>query len=169
MDQNRIPRIKQLTGKYAYVALILGLGIFLMLLPAGEQTDSKRPVESTLHTESEIESLQNQLSQLLSQVDGAGKVCVLLTVAAGEKTIFQTNGNVTIDDRTDSSRTDTVILTDGSRGQSGLVQQINPPTYLGAVVLCQGADKPSVKLSLTEAVSKATGLNYSKITILKMK
>lgn len=169
MDQNRATRIKQLTGKYAYVALILGLGIFLMLLPASDSASDRDSKEVPLHTESETESLQNQLSQLLSQMDGAGKVRVLLTVASGEKKIYQSNSNATVDERTDSSRTDTVILTDGSRNQTGLVQQINPPTYLGAIVLCQGADKPSVKLALTEAVSNATGLHYNRITILKMK
>ena len=67
------------------------------------------------------------------------------------------------------TKTSTVILSDSTRGQEGLVCQVNPPTYLGAVVLCQGADLPSVRLSITEAVSNATGLGYHKITVLKMK
>ena len=55
------------------------------------------------------------------------------------------------------------------RADPGLVRQVNPPEYLGAVVLCQGADNPSVKLSIVEAVSKATGLTTDRITVLKMK
>lgn len=168
MDQNRAARIKQLAGKYNYVLLILVLGIFLMLLPnTGNGTAASTQIAA--QDAPEKEALQDQLSQLLSQVDGAGKVRVLLTEAVGERRIFQTNDNHSADERADSHKIDTVILTDGSRNQTGLVQQINPPTYLGAIVLCHGAEKPSVKLALTEAISNATGLSYNKITILKMK
>ena len=58
---------------------------------------------------------------------------------------------------------------DSNRNQTGLVCQIDPPTYLGAVVLCQGAENSTVRLAITQAVSNATGLGYHKITILKMK
>lgn len=168
MDQNRAARIKQLAGKYNYVLLILVLGIFLMLIPnTGNAATASTQIAA--QDAPEKEALQDQLSQLLSQVDGAGKVRVLLTEAAGERRIFQTNDNHSADERADSHKIDTVILTDGSRNQTGLVQQINPPTYLGAIVLCHGAEKPSVKLALTEAISNATGLSYNKITILKMK
>ena len=66
-------------------------------------------------------------------------------------------------------RSNTVTITDSERSQSGLVKQVNPPTYLGAVVICQGADDPEVRLSVVNAVSKATGLGANKISVLKMK
>ena len=55
------------------------------------------------------------------------------------------------------------------RKQTGLVQQVNPPTYLGAVIVCQGADSASVRLAIVEAVGSVTGLSTDKITVLKMK
>lgn len=104
-----------------------------------------------------------QLSQLLSQIKGAGKVRLLLTEAAGEKTIYQT-------DRTgQDQQSDTVIITGADRGQQGMVQQIIPPEYRGAVVVCQGADDPSVRFAIVEAVSNATGLSTDRISVLKMK
>ena len=60
------------------------------------------------------------------------------------------------------------MTTDSDRNETGLVHQINPPVYLGAVVLAQGADNPVVKLSIVEAVSKVTGLGADKISVLKM-
>ena len=39
----------------------------------------------------------------------------------------------------------------------------------GAVVLCSGADKGSVRLSVTNAVSAYTGLGSDKISVIKMK
>lgn len=151
--------------EYRYVLLVLFLGIVLMLLPqskAAEEGDKETPVPETVAEE----SLQEQLEQLLSIVQGAGKVRVLLTEAAGERVIYQTDGE---ENSQNTRRTDTVILSDSGRAESGLVQQILPPTYQGAVILCQGADSASVRLALIEAVSNATGLTSDRISVLKMK
>ena len=61
-----------------------------------------------------------------------------------------------------------------SNGRVRLVAGFEPfyvlsPTYLGAVIVCQGGDSPTVKLAIVEAVSNATGLSADKITVLKMK
>ena len=131
-----------------------------MLLPTGSKTKEETP--AVTQPTQEAEDLEDRLSRVLSQLEGAGKVQVLLTLACGEKTIYQTDTDA-------ADRSSTVILTDSSRNQAGLVRQIDPPTYLGAVVLCQGADNSNIKLAITEAVANATGLGYHKITVLKMK
>lgn len=119
--------------------------------------------------ETAVDSMEERLAEILSQVAGAGKVQVLLTEATGAQTFYQENRDNTEGNQNKSTRTDTVILSDSSRGQTGLVSQINPPTYLGAIVLCQGADQSAVRLAITEAVANATGLGYHKISVLKMK
>ena len=69
----------------------------------------------------------------------------------------------------DRIQTETVLISGSDRGQEGLIKQINAPTYRGAIILCQGADSPSVCLAIKEAVSKVTGLDTSEISVLKMK
>lgn len=155
-------KIGELFKKYRSVALVILLGIFLLLLPestTGEETEIQEPVTLTQHT------LQEELSRLLSGVSGAGKVEVLLTQAEGEKILYQEEERVTANE---TSR-DTVLVTGSDRSQSGLICQVNPPVYQGAVVLCQGADSPLVKLAMVEAVKAATGLTADRITVLKMK
>lgn len=119
--------------------------------------------------ETTADSMEERLAEILSHVAGAGKVQVLLTEATGAQTFYQENRDSAEGNQNKSTRTDTVILSDSSRGQTGLVSQINPPTYLGAIVLCQGADQSAVRLAITEAVANATGLGYHKISVLKMK
>ena len=93
------------------------------------------------------------------------RVRVLLTQREGERTVYQTD-----EDSTSSGiRSDTVLLNGSDRSQTGLVQQVNPPTYLGAVIVCQGADSASVRLAIVSAVGSVTGLSTDKITVLKMK
>ena len=169
MDQTAAPFLRQFLAKYKHCFLILLVGILLMLLPVGGKTVQSTVQPQPVETKQETEALQEQLSILLSQMEGAGKVQVLLTQATGEKTHYQTNEDKTTANQSETNRTDTVILTDSSHGQAGLVQQIDPPTYLGAIVLCQGAENSAVKLAITQAVSNATGLGYHKITVLKMK
>lgn len=147
-------------GKYKYLALILLIGIGLMLIPSHNTTgDSQIKVEEK---QVETVSLAEELEEILSNIKGAGKVRVMLTVKTGEQIIYQT-------DNPSTDRQDTVIVTDEDRAQSGLVQQIIPPTYRGAIVLCQGADSANVCLAIKEAVSKVTGLDTSQISVLKMK
>ena len=151
--------------EYRYVILVLVLGILLMMLPQGKTEEKKD--DNVLIPETEaVETLQEQLEQLLSQVQGAGKVRVLLTEAEGERVIYQTDGEQSSQN---STRADTVIVSDSARAESGLVQQILPPSYMGAIILSQGADSASVRLSLIEAVSNATGLSSDRISVLKMK
>lgn len=144
--------------KYRTCLLVLLVGVVLMLLPAGK-TETETPAATPVQTQPD---LQEELEQLLARLDGAGKVQVLLTQAQGSKTQYQTDEN-------GNGSTDTVIVTDSDRSQTGLVQQVDPPVYLGAVVLCQGAGKATVRLAIVDAVAKATGLPSSKITVLKMK
>lgn len=154
-------KVTEFLKKYRYVALVLLAGLILMAMPEEKKTESAPEPE-----ESETGPvLQEELEDILSHIQGAGKVRVLLTLSCGEEIIYQTDR----DSDTETLRTDTVILTGESREETGLVRQINPPQYLGAVVVCQGADNASVKLAIVEAVSNATGLTTDRISVLKMK
>lgn len=104
-----------------------------MLLPVGGKTSQSTVQPQPVETKQETEALQEQLSALLSQMEGAGKVQVLLTQATGEKTLYQTNEDSTTANQSETNRTDTVILTDSSHSQVGLVRQIDPPTYLSLI------------------------------------
>ena len=146
--------------------MIFLVGIVLMLFPTDSKKTAQQSVPVQEQPKSETLLLEEQLSALLSQLAGAGKVQVLLTEATGQQTVYQENRDTS---QSETIKTSTVIVSGSTRGQEGLVCQVNPPTYLGAVVLCQGADLPSVRLSITEAVANATGLGYHKISVLKMK
>ena len=152
--------IVTIVKKYKWAAVILALGLILLLLPEKETQAN----ESVITQESiNILPIEEALAEILSQVQGAGKVKVMLTEAMGQETLYQNDTSGTND------KQDTVIISDSDRNELGLVRQINPPVYMGAIVLCQGADSPAVRLSLVEAVSAVTGLSTDKIMVLKMK
>lgn len=156
---------KEGIGKYKYAILILILGLGLLLLP-GRKTAAKNVSQTQAQPSQQL--LAQSLSEILQQIRGAGKVEVLLTQSAGEEILYQQDLDITSGE-SGTQRQDTVIITDAERAQNGLVRQVIPPKYQGAIVVCQGADDPTVKLSIVEAVSRVTGLGADKISVLKMK
>jgi stage III sporulation protein AG len=145
--------------KFQYILIILAVGILIMLTPEG---DSVQPEIITAEVSDELD-LEETLEEVISQISGVGKTEVLLTESHGRETVYQTDNGY------NTSGNDTVILTDSNRNQYGLVRQILPPVYKGAVVVCKGADSASVRLAVVDAVMRATGLSSDRITVLKMK
>ena len=158
-------RIISLFGKYKYPILVVLVGLGLMLLPEPSEAPAE-PVPATAESEP---NLEQRLEALLSAIEGAGQVRVLLTVDAGRETLYQTDSRVQSDEGSSERSDDTVLVEDADRVESGLVRQVLEPKYRGAVILCQGGDVPGVRLAVVEAVRCLTGLGADQISVLKMK
>lgn len=155
-------KITQLMGKYKFVLLVIVIGLVLMSLPGEEK---REPAESPV-PEAEQTCLSEKLEEVLGKIEGVGRVQVLLTEAASPETIYQQDEDSSADG---DIRLETVIISDGNRAQQGLVRTVTPPIYLGAIVVCQGADSSAVRLAVVQAVSGVTGIGTDRIIVLKMK
>lgn len=151
-------------GKYRYTVLILLLGVGLMLIPFEKKSGSAPAASSAV----EEEPLEARLERLLSQVDGAGAVSVLLTLEKGSRQTYQEDTQTKSDADGTQSQNQTVLVSAGGE-EAPVPVQTTYPIYKGAVVVCQGADRASVKLDIIRAVSSLTGLGSDKITVIKMK
>lgn len=157
-------KLPKLLEKYKYALLIVLLGLCLLAIPEKKTTSAPAATESPTVSD----TTQAELEAILATIQGAGKVRVMLTEAVGRQTVYQTDEDSDTGESTRSVRRDTVIVSDSARGESALVAQVNPPQYLGALVVCQGADSAAVRLAIVEAVSKVTGLGANRISVLKM-
>ena len=161
-----IKKFPQILTKYRYPLVLVLAGLILLNLPIRKESSSQPSVP----TEQIIQpNTEESLTQILAQMQGVGRVKIMLTVMEGERMIYQADEDVTTGDNNSTVRNETIILTDSERNQHALISQILAPRYLGAVIVCQGADDPSVKWAVVEAVSKATGLGADRISVLKMK
>ena len=111
-----------------------------------------------------FDPLEQKLEALLGEMEGAGAVRVVLTLAKGAAYTYQT-------DRTtrDGEETVETVLASGSGGEGPLTREVTYPVYQGAVVACQGADSAQVRLEIVRAVASLTGLGSDKITVIKLK
>ena len=153
----------ELFRKYRYVFLVVIAGILLMTFPSDNSGETPLPQEVP---ETASENLETSLSRILSLMEGAGKVQVLLTEASGEEIRYQTDTDVSA---SGEKRVETVLVTGENRGQTGLICRRDSPVYQGAIILCQGADSAAVRLAIVEAVANAAGLTTDQISVLKMK
>jgi len=166
MDIRRLTgKLKDTVFKYKYAAVILLIGITLLLLP--QKTKVEKLTESTPIGRTDIFDT-GELTSILQSIQGVGNVKVFLSIDCGEQIIYQTNNESNLSGDSNSSKYETVIVTDAQRTETGLVSQVNPPRYLGAIVVCEGADSPSVKYAVAQAVAKITGLGTNDICVLKM-
>lgn len=154
--------------KYRYAVLIFLVGFLLMIIPTGQKKAVEKETKATAPLPEEY-NLEERLQKILSSVAGAGEVQVILTISAGEEVLYQTNEDKTEKENDSSIRWDTVIIEDEERSDAGLVKQIIPAKYQGAIIVCQGAEDPGVRLAIVDAVSKLTGLGANCISVLKMK
>lgn len=162
--------------KYKYAVLILLLGIALLLLPSGKK-ETKTQIAEVPQTAADDDTYAAQTEQkltlLLSKIEGAGKVEVMLTLRTGSRTRYLTdtqNSEETSDSGTQrTSEQKTVILSEGSAYDRAAVSAVDYPLFQGALIISEGADSASVKLALTQAVAALTGLSSDQITVVKMK
>ena len=166
--------IKKLTSnfseilkKYRYAILVLLIGILLMNIPSGKT--AKKQEKETVITLQPAVDMEKRLVEVLGQIEGVGRVEVMLTQACGEENVYQSNEELSTDESGCSQRKETVTMTDSDRNETALILRTNAPKYLGAIIVCEGAESSAVRLSLVDAVSKITGLKSDAISVLKMK
>lgn len=160
-------KVWKLLDQYKYVLLVILAGVLLLLWPAGEEGKSAQgAVPSSGPEEFDLAALEEKLSQALSQVEGAGRVTVALTVKSGTEQVLAADRSASSGERGNSVEEKTVVINTGS-GQEAVVRMQRGPVFQGALVVCEGGDRADVRLVLTQAVSALTGLGADRITVCK--
>ena len=159
----------QVLGKYRYALIVLLVGAALMLLPSGRKPSETKAVTAPMQGEIPVAAVQSELAALLSRVDGAGEVAVMLSLDYGPERFFQADEQKTADGERSERSSETVLYHESSAQRLPIVTKTRSPVYKGAVIVCEGAERPSVRLAIVQAVSRLTGLGSDKISVMKMK
>lgn len=127
------------------------------------------------------EQLEKRLSAILSQVAGAGRVEVMVTLESRgerivEKDTPESRKSVEETDSSGGSRTtdeqdwgeETVYYEDGSGGKSPYVVKELEPNIEGVLVLAEGGGSAVVKQELLEAVQALFPIEAHKVKIMKL-
>ena len=145
--------LKQWKEKLPLPALaVLAVGCMLILLPTG---GSMEPEQN--HTGGEdnfaLEQFERRLEQAIARIEGAGETRVVLSLSSGSRQILAQ------DRQQDSAGSSLQTVTVGGSADRAVVPiQTVAPEFRGALVVCQGAANPQVRLEVTKAVCVLTGL-----------
>ncbi len=166
-------RLKNIKHFEIIIVVVFCAILLLIYSSTFSSTKSEKNTLTALTTEEYAEYLENKLSNVLSQINGAGNVSVMVTLACGveyvyatnatEETTSQTNNGVTT---TQTTTTEELILVSQSGKDSPLVIKENLPKVSGVLIVSSGASNISVMLELQKAVMALLEIDAEDIEIL---
>ena len=146
-------------------ALAVAVGVLAMLLilisellPQADKTVSSGQEQSALAYQTQLEQ---RLEKLISQMSGAGKTTVMVTLETGEEAVYALD---TLSGDLQSQNTH-VLLDDGSARTETVCQ----PQIRGVAVLCDGGDDVRVAARITELLTSLLDLPSNRICVEQRK
>ena len=169
-------KIRDFLQKYRWPALILLAGIALMLLTPDRKAEAPAPTEAPGTAAEEKPDYraetERRLARILSRIEGAGQVEVMLTLRTGPVSRYQTDVESRSESSGDRSGTEhsekTVLFSRGSAYNEPAVAQTEYPRFRGALIVASGAGDPAVRYNLIQAVSSLLELGADRITVVPM-
>jgi hypothetical protein len=141
------------------LVIVLVIAVFVFVLTTFSDSES-RETSADDPIATYVSDLEKKLSSVLSAVEGAGKVKVIITVEAGMETVYAyetvTKGDVV---------TESPVLVGG---KPVIVKEIYPPVA-GVLIVAKGANSISVMRKLQQATISLLNVDIQQIEILTMK
>lgn len=156
-------------SKFRLPLLIFAAGLLLMLLPTGKRSTQAVKTAAQAAQTQELTPSQEEMEAILSRIDGVGRVDLLLTLRTSGASVYQTDTRTVTSGSGTTEECQTVFGQTSGSGKEPVVQTTLAPQYQGALVVCDGADRASVRLAVVQAVTSLTGLGSNQIAVVKMK
>lgn len=132
---------------------------------------------SNISKDSEYD-LQEELEDILSKMNGIGKVDVLITYSRKSTVVpmYSQTESTSVTEETDSgggtrkqesSNVNKEVVTDGDN--KAITETVLLPKIEGAIVIAEGGGNAVIKSNIVQAVSAVTGLATYKIQVFEMK
>jgi stage III sporulation protein AG len=158
----KIKENKKLQTTIVIILIILVVFVFLTGIFNTEQKQTKNTEKAVVDLY--VESLENRLSNTLSQVEGAGKVSVVITVESGMETVLAKK-IVTKETASGKEIEETPLLVNGKT----VVLKELYPKVIGVLIVAQGANNISVLTKIKQATKSLLDIELNQIEILTMK
>lgn len=124
--------------------------------------------------------MEEALEEVLSSMEGAGKVKVMVTLESSGEAVVEKDITTGIDASTQvnadggshntsgSDKTGETVYVQQDRISYPYIRQIISPKVAGVLVCAQGGDNQTVNKNITEAIQALFGIDAHKIKIIKM-
>lgn len=181
-------KIRETDGKFsASMIAVVVLGVMLLLggdmfFGVKEDKKTENDVEEVLEKNDYLSELETKTRKILSQVSGAGKVDIMITLNSGSETVFaQENKKSTSETEENAPEGDSrgivseteensvVTIDNGDGSTSPVVIKELTAEIAGIVIVAEGGDNIIVKDSLIRAAQALFNVPANKVEVFKMK
>lgn len=171
---------------YWRIGVIVGCGVLLLILSVPEKEKSVTKAENNIQKTEEltgyIKEKEEKLEQMLSQIEGVGKVKVMITAkstrehvvlkdepyseSSSEEKMQDGSGTVSTEK---SSQESTVMNASGENGDTPYVTKDLEPEIEGVLVVAEGATSSKMISEINEAIVALFSVPSHKIKVMKMR
>lgn len=172
-------KIKKIKHFEIYIALVFVIIVFIIYFSSNPFSSTPKENESDYKYQTANDyciETEARLSQLLSSIENAGKVKVMITFESTPERVIayivnstkntSANGDGSYNENTQNSSSPQIIYVSGD--QIPLILKEVTPNVLGVLVVAQGADEIKVRLDIINAVSVLLNISADKIKVLTM-
>ena len=151
-----------------------------------EQTPTQNSATKLVSTNTEgatasTDDTEKRIKQILSKINGVGKVDVLLTYSESSQVVAMynekykesqteeedTNGGTRVIQEVNTDKE--IIYKEENGKKVPITEKVVMPKMEGALIVAEGANNAEVKTNIIQAVEALTGLATHKIQVLEMK
>ncbi len=126
--------------------VILIIGIAIIVISGGIPGRNAKPADPV----KEYEGEEERLSEILSQIDGAGRVSVMISYRSTMEKDIAYDG-----------ASERAVLSDGNV----VVRRELFPEVKGVIVIAEGAGDPAVRQAIREAAAAVTGAGINRVCV----
>ncbi len=136
--------------------------------------------EEQVSRDTYAKELEDRLSNILSKVDGAGEVSVMVTISTNGELVLSNliDEEYDSEEETDedgvvkkilstSKKQEPVLITESSGKDIPLVIKEKSPEIEGVIIVAEGGDNVYIKDGLIKSVTSALGIPSHKVQVLK--
>lgn len=180
---------KKLSKDGMLILFFSGLLLYVVLLPINNNSSYKKEMaeeniigKNTVQTEDLQENnyqkkLEKELAAFLSEVEGIGKVEVLIYLDCSEQYIVEkdipsyqvTSQEADSQSREENKEEDTVYTVNDAGEQVPFITQTKHPSIEGVVIAAEGAGNEKIRIQIVRTVMALYGVDANKIDVLERK
>lgn len=138
--------------------------------------------QPTVTADQYAEKLENNLTSIVTRIQGAGEAKVLVTLEQSTQYVYATEekkNNQTTEDKSgssttkneanDNTETNYILVKDADGAQRALPVTEVQPIVKGVVVVCDGGDNPAVQQNIITAITTALNITTVRVCVIKAK
>lgn len=186
----QMKEIKRMNRKHLLVVGLVGVLLLVLALPVNDEQDTELlqkgemehiPTQATGSLNSYRKDMEKQLEQILGEMDGVGKVEVMITMKDEGETVLEKDLTQT-EERTGedngqgtkreniiiNSQEETIYIQEDSTSSTPFVSKEVMPRVEGVVIVAQGGGNPGTVKNISDAVLALFPVEVHKIKVVKM-